>query len=194
MDFKTIYIDTNIRSNNNYIRRANQIVSQYPDARKIEVNSHWNIKELSNMDPSLWMKTKRDYLVLGIKKDLTQQENGRSSDYIANSHSNGCLSGCTYCVLQGSLIKTPDGLIPVEQIQDGSHVISWNSLTEQLESEQIGYTSCRDTDEIYDIEVQGQVVSVTGEHPFYVKNKGWVEAQNLTIEDEVLCVSFYEAQ
>lgn len=95
--FKTIFVDRNVNSNATWLNRAKLIASQYKDAKLIWVNGHWNISQLTNMDPSTWMKTKRDYLVLGVKKDLTHEPNGRSSDYIANSHSNGCLSGCTYC-------------------------------------------------------------------------------------------------
>lgn len=189
MKFKTIFVDRAVKQNPEWSDLAKTIAFQYEGASIVGVDSHWKIPQLHNMDPSTWMKTKRDYLVIGVKKTLKQQKNGRSSDYIAASHANGCASGCSYCVLEGTLIDTPDGLVPVEQIQDESHVISWNSSTGQLESEQIGYTSCRQTDEIYEIEVQGQVVHVTGEHPFYVKGKGWVEAQYLTTDDEVLCAS-----
>jgi intein/homing endonuclease len=45
----------------------------------------------------------------------------------------------------------------------------------------------RDIDELYVIEVDGQSVTVTGEHPFYTRNRGWVEAQYLTEDDELLC-------
>jgi len=44
----------------------------------------------------------------------------------------------------------------------------------------------RDTDELYVIEVGSQTVTVTGEHPFYTRNRGWVEAQYLTEDDELL--------
>ena len=37
-----------------------------------------------------------------------------------------------------------------------------------------------------EIEVAGQVIVVTPEHPFYIVGKGWVEAQYLTVDDEVL--------
>jgi len=97
MNFKTIFVDKNVYSKKKWALRADSIIKQYPDATVKSVNSHWQIPQLYNMDPTLWMKTKRDYLVLGIKKTLKQQDNGRSSDYIAVSHANGCLSGCMYC-------------------------------------------------------------------------------------------------
>jgi spore photoproduct lyase len=96
-DFKTIYYDLNIGANKKHADKANSIIAKFPNAKVKRVNSHWNIEELNTMDPELWMKIKRDFLVLGIKKDLKPQDNGRSSDYIAASHANGCLSGCTYC-------------------------------------------------------------------------------------------------
>jgi hypothetical protein len=44
-----------------------------------------------------WVRTKRGVLVLGEKKSLTARPNGRSSDFIAPSTSNGCAMACSYC-------------------------------------------------------------------------------------------------
>jgi spore photoproduct lyase len=44
-----------------------------------------------------WNRTKRTTLVLGVKKSLRCRPNGRSSDFIAPSHANGCAMSCAYC-------------------------------------------------------------------------------------------------
>ncbi len=36
-----------------------------------------------------------------------------------------------------------------------------------------------DSDHIYEMEVGDLVINVTGEHPFYVVDKGWVRVKNL---------------
>lgn len=79
--------------------RAQQILTQYPDARLIEVSSHWNIPELHGNEGSVedWNRIKRTVLVLGVKKSLQARPNCRSSDFVAPSQANGCAMACSYC-------------------------------------------------------------------------------------------------
>lgn len=79
--------------------RGQQILERFPAAERIEVESHWRIPELhGNAElAGEWLTTKRATLVLGIKKALSCRPNGRSSDFIAPSHANGCAMACAYC-------------------------------------------------------------------------------------------------
>jgi spore photoproduct lyase family protein len=79
--------------------RAVQILDRFPDAQRIEVPSHQNIPGLYGNEGNVrdWVRNKRDVLVLGVKKSLTARPNGRSSDFIAPSTSNGCAMACSYC-------------------------------------------------------------------------------------------------
>jgi spore photoproduct lyase len=79
--------------------RGRQILDRFPDAERIEVASHWNIPDLHGDSDKVeeWVRTKRSVLVLGIKKTLAVRPNGRSGDFIAPSHSNGCAMACAYC-------------------------------------------------------------------------------------------------
>ena len=121
------------------------------------------------------------------RKTFTIRESGRSSDYITPSFGYGCLLQCGYCVTPDTLITTPFGLKMAGEIQEGDEVISFSLDTEQVEKDLVTAIGQRDTDELYVIEVDSQTVTVTGEHPFYTKNRGWVEAQYLTEDDELLC-------
>ena len=96
-DFKRIFVQRSIYGDFLWRANAENIISRFPDAEIIEVESHWKIPELNNADAGDWMRNKRENLVLGIKSGLTHQKNGRSADYIAASNSNGCLSSCQYC-------------------------------------------------------------------------------------------------
>ncbi|MDF2578180.1 MAG: Radical domain protein [Chlamydiales bacterium] len=95
--FKKIYLQKTIRENMLWNANAQDIINRFPEAEIIEVDQHWRIPALVEASPSDWFHTKNDVLVLGIKAGLTHQKNGRSSDYIAASISNGCLSACQYC-------------------------------------------------------------------------------------------------
>ncbi|MBP2294542.1 spore photoproduct lyase family protein [Azospirillum rugosum] len=79
--------------------RGQAILGRFPDAERIEVPSHWNIPDLHGDEQAVesWVRTKRTVLVLGVKKGLACRPNGRSGDFIAPSHSNGCAMACAYC-------------------------------------------------------------------------------------------------
>lgn len=122
-------------------------------------------------------------------KTLNIKENTRSSDFVIPNLIMGCNAGCSnsYCVEEGTLISTKDGQIPVEKIQDGDFVQSLNNLKEYIELKKVHHTFHRDYNSWIEIEVDQLKIVVTPEHPFYIVGKGWVEAQYLTEDDEVLC-------
>lgn len=79
--------------------RGQAILAKYPDTKRIEVESHWNIPDLHGNEGSVedWNRIKRTVLVLGVKKSLQARPNCRSSDFVAPSHANGCAMACSYC-------------------------------------------------------------------------------------------------
>lgn len=94
LDIKTIFLQNNIANTDS----ANKILSKFPDAKIIPVDSHWNIPQLQ--DPTLvkdWNLVKKHTLVVGKIKSLKNTYSGRSTDYISPSHSNGCAMACAYC-------------------------------------------------------------------------------------------------
>ena len=121
------------------------------------------------------------------RKSMVIRPSGRSTDFISPSFGHGCLYNCTYCVTPDTLITTPSGLKMAGDIQEGEQVISFSLDTGKVETDLVTVIGQRDTDELCVIEVDGQSVTVTGEHPFYTKNRGWVEARHLTEDDELLC-------
>ena len=96
-NFKKIFVQRSIYDDFLWRANAENIISRFPDAEIVEVESHWKIPELVGADAGDWMRNKRENLVLGIKSGLTHQKNGRSADFIAASNTNGCLSSCQYC-------------------------------------------------------------------------------------------------
>jgi spore photoproduct lyase family protein len=79
--------------------RGQQVRARFPEAEVIEVASHWAIDDLHGNAGNVerWVRVKSEDLVLGVKKSLTARANGRSSDWIAPSTSNGCAMACAYC-------------------------------------------------------------------------------------------------
>ena len=95
IDVEAIYLEPAVR----LYDRGREILAKFPDARRIEVRSHWNIPGLHGNEGSAedWLKIKRSVLVLGVRKGLDVRPNGRSADFIAPSYANGCALACSYC-------------------------------------------------------------------------------------------------
>ncbi|WP_121750752.1 spore photoproduct lyase family protein [Streptomyces sp. E2N166] len=79
--------------------RGRQILARFPDARVVEVDSHWRVPGLHGNEGNVerWVRIKGETLVLGERKTLTTRPNGRSADWIAPGASNGCAMACAYC-------------------------------------------------------------------------------------------------
>jgi spore photoproduct lyase family protein len=75
------------------------VLDRFPDADRVEVESHWRIPELHGDEANArrWVRIKREALVLGVKKSLSARPNGRSAHFIAPSTANGCAMACAYC-------------------------------------------------------------------------------------------------
>jgi DNA repair photolyase len=95
--FQHIYVQKKVLQDLLWSSNAQKVIGQFPEAQIHEVESHWQLPELFEASPKNWIETKNKALVLGIKSQLENRENGRSADFIAASISNGCLSSCQYC-------------------------------------------------------------------------------------------------
>jgi len=137
LNFKRIYVQETINANSQWRQNADEIINRFPQAEIVPVESHWKIEELFSADPSRWMGTKRENLVLGVKSGMSHKLNGRSANFIAASSSNGCLSSCQYCYVSrrkgGSNPLTI--FVNVEQIADSIRRHS-NRLGPKLEPDQ----------------------------------------------------------
>ena len=77
---------------------------------------------------------------------------------------------------------TVDGIKNIEDIQVGDWVIADGPTTPGgIEAKQVLETFVRETDALVDLYVDGEVISTTGEHPFWVPDLGWVEAKDLVV-------------
>jgi spore photoproduct lyase len=95
LQIREIYLEPEVYK----FQRGLEILEKYPEAKRIEVESHWKIPELFGFEGSVndWISNKRNVLILGVKKSLSARPNTRSSHWIAPSESNGCTMSCSYC-------------------------------------------------------------------------------------------------
>jgi len=112
--------------------------------------------------------------------------------------------GTNPCVVGETLLTikdvTYDGIegseyqIPIEKLVDimektviSPLVLSYNVNSNEKEWKQIqGAQLTRQRTKIIELEYNGNVIKCTPDHKIYTKNRGWVEAQYLTEEDELV--------
>lgn len=82
------------------------------------------------------------------------------------------------CFPTGTLIETKDGRKPIEQIREGDLVLSADPIDGKQSFQKVTHTFVRGADELRRIETaDGRVVQATPEHPFWVRDIGFVEAR-----------------
>jgi RHS repeat-associated protein len=82
-------------------------------------------------------------------------------------------------------VETSEGPKDISAIQIGDYVLAWDES-----SGTVGYyevtNAFHHTDAVVtEVILGGEWIETTPEHPFYVEDKGWVEAEDLKIGDEV---------
>jgi hypothetical protein len=85
----------------------------------------------------------------------------------------------------GTLVSTPDGLIPIEQLEIGDWVLTYNEETGEIGPYQITDTMFHLDPLIVYLLIDGELVVTTPEHPFYTSQSEWVNAGELTVGNEI---------
>jgi len=90
------------------------------------------------------------------------------------------------CFVAGTLILTATGFVAIENIKAGDKVIATNPETFEVAEKTVLETYVRETTELLHLTINGEVIKTTFEHPFYVKDVGFVEARKLQIRDRLV--------
>lgn len=98
-------------------------------------------------------------------------------------------AGESACFIAGTLIRTDNGSVPIEQIAVGDLVWAWDEDTGQIELKPVVETYINEADELIHIFVNGEEIITTSEHPFYSPVKGWTEAARLCVGDILVLVN-----
>ena len=89
------------------------------------------------------------------------------------------------CFVAGTLIETADGSVPIEEITIGTIVYAYNTDTDETAQKQVVNTFVRESSELVHIEVNGEHITTTPTHPFWVPQKGWTSAIQLRAGDRL---------
>ena len=90
------------------------------------------------------------------------------------------------CFIGGTKVLMKNGQTQnIEDINIGDSVISYDTETGKFIISEIQYTFKHISTEIYKVQTSFATLNVTGNHPVYIKDKGWVEVQEISVGDNL---------
>jgi len=100
------------------------------------------------------------------------------------------MNGKLPCFVAGTLVRTENGLKPMEKITVGEKVLSRNMNTNENEWKVVTETFTNYADQFVVLEFENESVKATGQHTFWLpKANKWTKAIDLKVGDSVLDVS-----
>lgn len=87
------------------------------------------------------------------------------------------------CFIAGTKVLTDTGEKSIESIMVGDKVLSKNDESGEVAYKEVEWLYQREVEQTYNITVDGEQISTTAEHPFWVDGKGWVKTENLEAGD-----------
>ncbi len=100
--------------------------------------------------------------------------------------------GDVVCFVEGTLISTQIGDKPIEEIKCGELVYSMNESTGEVGLKKVVQTFVNETSKLVQITIGETLIETTPTHPFWIKDIGWVEAEDVDIGDIVVTLSGIE--
>ena len=93
------------------------------------------------------------------------------------------------CFVAGTLVMAVVGMVAIETIKSGDKVISTDPETMETSPKTVLETYIREVTTLVHLTVNGEEIVTTVDHPFYVKNQGFIKAGELIVGDELLDVT-----
>lgn len=113
-------------------------------------------------------------------------------DGAADGYMNGSIGGfitggltSKACFIAGTLVHAECGLVPIEEIKADQMVWAEDPETGERALKRVVRTFLNEKDELVHVQVNGETITCTTEHPFYVQGKGWVAAKDLKLNDKL---------
>ena len=114
-------------------------------------------------------------------------------DVLSVGLNNGIMAGCMKdimqsiglcnCFIAGTLVATETGYVTIENIKVGDLVWAHDPETGETALKPVVQTFRNETAEWIHVTVNGETLTCTPEHPFYVPKKGWTSAVDLRAGD-----------
>ena len=101
-----------------------------------------------------------------------------------------CSFNCQYCAPAGTKILTPNGLVNIEDIFIGNEVITCDPYSKISKTELVDQIYINEyKGDLIEIEMDdGKILKLTPNHEVFVQGKGWILAEYLEEDDELIMV------
>lgn len=133
---------------------------------------------------AIWKNNITVRLDLGEIKQLPAEQ----SEFYDISLGTWCGNDCKFCFVDGTLIETISGKRRIEDLKLGEQVFSYNHQNTNIEVKNIQEVHERDyKGDLIVLELEnGFVLKCTPNHKIFTKNRGYVPAEELTEEDDLI--------
>lgn len=92
------------------------------------------------------------------------------------------------CFVAGTMVSTPTGTMPIEQISVGQKVMAFDHSQGKVVTSCVIATKSSEAEELYEIHTsEGHSLTCTGNHPIFIAGRGYIPAAQLGAGDTILC-------
>ncbi|WP_044640086.1 polymorphic toxin-type HINT domain-containing protein [Risungbinella massiliensis] len=89
------------------------------------------------------------------------------------------------CFTINTKVLTKDGQKKIQDLKIGDKVLAKDEKTGKQAYKAVQWLFEKKVKEVYKLYIGKEVIETTGEHPFWIQGKGWVQAKDLKSGDEV---------
>jgi len=93
------------------------------------------------------------------------------------------------CFIAGTMVLVASRLVAIEDIKAGDKVVTTNPETGETAEKTVVETYIREVTTLVHLTINGESITTTVDHPFYVPERCWVEAGELVVGDKLQLVS-----
>jgi hypothetical protein len=104
-----------------------------------------------------------------IQREINRLE--LRNDARSAAYSFGDLGHVAPCFPPGTLVHTPEGPCAIEALRVGDLVVTWDFERRCLDQRPILAVSCNWTEALVDLELAGETIQATREHPFWLEEE-----------------------
>ena len=104
----------------------------------------------------------------------------------------GAVSGAinpTHCFVAGTSVAAAAGYVAIETLKPGDLVWAWDEETGNVSLKPVKQLFVNESDELIHLTINGETITTTPSHPFYVAHKGWYAAVDLRAGDILVLVN-----
>lgn len=101
----------------------------------------------------------------------------------------GAASDNMSCFIAGTIVLTIEGVMAIELVKVGDYVISADEKSFEVSQKRVLETYIRKVDKLVHLIVGGEEIITTLDHPFFVQNRGFIQADQLLIGDILVSIN-----